>query len=318
MSIVVGPYNIYPEGELRDRIFLCLTAGNEENMNVGKEASAKEAKETTNGVNNSASSVRPGLPLVKMTAGVKSGSDDGGVIYLSRVPPGLELTALRSLLSRVGRVGRVWLRPVDGSSRDANATGVGGGVRKRRRHTAFRDGWVEFLRQADARRAVSLLNRQPMCGAKKRGKWSNDLWAMKYLRGFTWDDLSREVFGSRRERQLKVREQVAAARREKAWVEGRFDLSKRLQKIEKQSVESEQGGDDGGAGDGETTRRVAESGLRIIRRFRQKKALLEDDDDRKARKSAASVDREIESGVGRAIDKDLLGKLFKNPTVKRS
>lgn len=285
-------------------------------MEAEKGLGAKKVEDAQNAISNSGF-VRPGLPLMKMTGGGNAGSDDGGVIYLSRVPPGLELTALRSLLSRVGRVGRVWLRPIDGPSRDVNAMGVsGGGVRKRRRNTAFRDGWVEFLRRADARRAVALLNGQSMCGAKKRGKWSNDLWAMKYLRGFTWDDLSREIFGSRRERQLKVREQVAAARRERAWVEGRFDLSKRLQRMDKRSIETESGGDSGAA-DADGKSDVTKQDLRIIRRFRQKKALLEDDDDRKARKSAATVDREMESGVGKAIDRELLGKLFKSTNSRK-
>lgn len=285
-------------------------------MDAGEESGTEKVEDAQNGTASSGF-VRPGLPLMKMTGGVNGGSDDGGVIYLSRVPPGLELTALRSLLSRVGRVGRVWLRPIDGPSRDVNAMGVGGGgVRKRRRHTAFRDGWVEFLRRADARRAVALLNGQPMCGAKKRGKWSNDLWAIKYLRGFTWDDLSREVFGSRRERQLKVREQVAAARRERAWVEGRFDLSKRLQRMGKRSIETGSG-DDSGVANAESKSDVTEQGLRVIRRFRQKKALLEDDDDRKARKSAATVDREMESGVGKAIDRELLGKLFRSSNSRK-
>lgn len=286
-------------------------------MDSEKPAEVSQAKAAQNGSEKPTSTLRTSAPLLKLTSGLTGGSDESGVIYLSRVPPGLELTALRALLSGVGRVGRVWLRPVEGTIGGVSGAGVGGkGVRKRRRNTAFRDGWVEFLRRNDARRAVVLLNGQPMRGAKKRGKWSNDLWAIKYLRGFTWDDLSREVFGSRRERQLKVREQVAAARRERAWVEDRFDLSKQLHKINKRSETAGSGEKADGATDDMGNADITESGLKIIRRFRQKKAVLEDDDERKARKSAASVDREMDSGVGRPIDRDLLGKLFKTPKPK--
>lgn len=254
------------------------------------------------------------LPMLSVTANNGGTTNNGGVIYLSRVPPGIEMTALRALLSRMGRVGRMWLRPFGGTGTSDNNSPAGAQqwLRKRRRQTAFKDGWVEFLRREDALQAVTFLNGQPMRGAKKRGKFADDLWAIKFLPAFTWDDLSREVFGSRRERVLKVREQVAAARRERAWVEGRFDLSKRLQKGIKRSRELSS--DEGE----ESKNAVPVPGSKVLRRFRQKKPIAEDDDERKARKSAVAVTREIETGVGRPIDKELLGKLFKKQKVGSS
>lgn len=42
--------------------------------------------------------------------GGKRGTGKSGVMYVSRVPPGMDVSAMRGMLSRVGKVGRIWLR----------------------------------------------------------------------------------------------------------------------------------------------------------------------------------------------------------------
>lgn len=234
----------------------------------------------------------------------KQSSGKTGVIYLSRVPPGMELTSLRSLLSRAGPTGRIWLRPAD----EEGTTGGQAGSkpeskRRRKRQTTFRDGWVEFHQRRDAKRAVALLNGQAMAGAKKKGRFANDLWAMRLLPGFTWDDLGQEVFGSARERVLQVREEVASARRERAWVERRVDIGKHVARKRKRRADAKAVRE--GSGD-----ELETDVVKVVRRFRQKEA-VEDDDDVRARLAAESVDRDLQSGVKRKIDGDLVAKLFK-------
>ena len=200
-----------------------------------------------------------------------------GMIYLSRVPPGMDVTALRALLSRTGLLGRIWLRPKGNESN--------------RRGASFRDGWVEYKSRKDAKRSVRLLNGQPMISGKRPGRWRDDLWCMKFLSGFVWEDLSKEVFGVARERTLKVREQVAAARSEKSWIEKRAAIANAV-------------------------RKGSQEDRKLVRTFKQKsvipaKGFDEDEDERKARIAAQRVDEDIDKGVKRQVETELLDKLFK-------
>lgn len=208
-----------------------------------------------------------------------------GVVYVSRVPPGMDVGALRSLLGRAGKIGRVWLRPESSEMRkERKALGSSRG------RGEFMDGWVEFPKRHDAKRVVALLNRRPMAGAKRRGRWADDLWNLKLLRGYTWNDLVEETCSGTRERTLRVKAEVAAARREKAFVEERVAMARRIEKD-----------------DGEK---------KPVRYFRQKRAIAdreweEDVDERRAREAMKRVDEELDTGKAKPIDKELLGMLFK-------
>lgn len=209
-----------------------------------------------------------------------------GVIYISRVPPGMDIGSLRGLLSRAGSLGRVWLRPESASSLAERRSLTGS-----RRRAEFRDGWAEFLRRKDARRAVELLNGRAMCGATRRGRWADDLWCVRFLPRYTWADLVEETCSGARERTLRVKAEVAAARRERAFVEERVAMAGR--------IEREEGGD-----------------RRPVRRFRQKRAIgkrewEEDVDERRAREAGERLEEEMDSGKGRRLDEDLVSKLFK-------
>ena len=71
--------------------------------------------------------------------------DKSGVIYISRVPPFMKPTVLRSLLTPYGSVGRIFLTPEDTTSRQQRLRG--GGTRRK----LFLDGWVEFTHKRDAK-----------------------------------------------------------------------------------------------------------------------------------------------------------------------
>lgn len=208
-----------------------------------------------------------------------------GVVYISRIPPGMDVGALRALLSRAGQLGRVWLRP---ESAEAHAERRALGSSRRRGE--FMDGWVEFVKRGEAKRAVGLLNGRPMSGTRRRGRWADDLWCMRFLKDYTWRDLVEETCGGGRERTLKVKAEVAAARRERNFVEERVALARKI-------------GEGGGEREG-------------VRRFRQKRIISEreweeDVDERRAREAMQRVDAEMESGKGRDVDTELMGMLFK-------
>lgn len=215
----------------------------------------------------------------------KRSKPTSGVVYVSRVPPGMDVGALRSLLGRAGKLGRVWLRPESAEARKERRS-----LGSSRRRGEFKDGWVEFPKRRDAKRAVALLNGRPMAGATRRGRWGDDLWCLKLLPGYQWSDLVEETCAGARERTLRVKAEIAAARREKAFVEERVAMARRITKNEGEK--------------------------KPIRHFRQKRAITdreweEDIDERRARESMKRVDEELETGKARTIDQELVGMLFK-------
>lgn len=207
------------------------------------------------------------------------------VVYMSRVPPGMEIGALRALLSRTGKLGRIWLRPED-PEKIKERKALGG-----RRRSGYIDGWIEYTRKSDARTAVALLNGRAMNAAKRGGRWANDLWCLKLLKKYSWDDLIEETCGTKRERVLRIKAEVAAARREKHFVEERAALAKRI----------------GINPDDE---------MPVIRRFKQKSAVqdapYEDDpDEKRAREAQERLDNGEMNTAQPAVDNELVSMLFK-------
>lgn len=75
-----------------------------------------------------------------------------GVIYISRVPPYMTPAKLRSLLEPHGKLNRLFLAPEDPAARTRRIRN--GGNKKK----SYTEGWVEFVRKKDAKKACELLN----------------------------------------------------------------------------------------------------------------------------------------------------------------
>ena len=131
-----------------------------------------------------------------------------GVIYLSRIPPFMRPSTVRTYLSLHGTIGKLFLTPEPPTH-----------YLSRRRHGgnkkhSYIDGWVEFTRKKDAKRCVDAINGQ-IVGGKKGGWYRDDVWNAKYLKGFTWADLMGGVRAEEREREEKVRVGVSREGRER-------------------------------------------------------------------------------------------------------
>lgn len=128
-------------------------------------------------------------------ASYNSKVDRTGIIYLSRIPPGMGPSKVKHILSSYGDVGRIYLVAADpSSSKSSNHT-------KHKQHR-FVEGWVEFQDKRVARHTADLLNARPIGdvatsrNSKKNGgtkKWKDDVWTMKYLPKFKWNNLSEQV-----------------------------------------------------------------------------------------------------------------------------
>ncbi|KAF2018554.1 hypothetical protein BU24DRAFT_99630 [Aaosphaeria arxii CBS 175.79] len=137
----------------------------------------------------------------------KPKKDKSGIIYLSRCPPFMKPSVLRSLLTPYGAVGRIFLTPESATQRTQRLKG--GGTRRK----LFLDGWVEFLKKRDAKFVAENLNAQTM-GGKKRGRWHDEVWNIKYLKGIKWGDLVEQIQNENAERQARMRTEIAQTKKE--------------------------------------------------------------------------------------------------------
>ena len=128
----------------------------------------------------------------------KADKDRTGVIYLARVPPGMAPQNIRQHFQTFGPLNRVYLTPSPHNSS---------------RRPLFIDGWIEFLHKSHAKTAVVALNNRPI-GGKKLGRFHDDLWCCKYLKGFKWSDLTEKLSYANAVREEKIKNERSQARRE--------------------------------------------------------------------------------------------------------
>lgn len=130
-----------------------------------------------------------------------------GVVYISRLPPGATAHQLRSLLSPYGEIGRIWIEMPESITRDRTLTKTK--LKKLSRGVA-KEGWVEFMRAKKAWKAARLLHCEPM----GTGRYRHDLWNIKYLKDFSWNDLVNQHLHRNKMREARLRQGIARAKQE--------------------------------------------------------------------------------------------------------
>lgn len=181
----------------------------------------------------------PGIPkpiskknLVATNAAIKA----SGVVYLSRLPPFMKPSKLRSLLAPYGTINRIFLSPEDPTS---HARRVRAGGNKKR---SFTDGWVEFVRKVDAKRACELLNGHAI-GGKKGTFYRDDIWNLLYLKGFKWRNLTEQIAAENAEKAARMTAEVARVGRENREFVSNVERAKMLDGMEKKKrLRDENGG----------------------------------------------------------------------------
>jgi ESF2/ABP1 family protein len=148
-----------------------------------------------------------------------------GVLYFSRIPPFMKHTKLRSLLSQYGEIGRIFLNP-----EDARVTARRKKYKKNKR-VNYTEGWVEFTDKKIARQIAEKLNNTPI-GGKKRSHYYDDIWNMKYLPKFKWNDLSEQLAYELKVREQKLKAEMAQAKRETTLFMKNVNQSKMISAME--------------------------------------------------------------------------------------
>ena len=137
---------------------------------------------------------------IETLSGYNSQVSRTGIVYLSRIPPGMGPSKVKHILSQYGEIGRIYLVAADTSS--SNPHKAPSERQHKHRSHRFIEGWIEFLDKRVAREIAELRNASSIGaaahskGSKKNGgskKWRDDVWTMKYLPRFKWNMLSEQV-----------------------------------------------------------------------------------------------------------------------------
>ncbi|KAK9897003.1 hypothetical protein P389DRAFT_168708 [Cystobasidium minutum MCA 4210] len=173
--------------------------------------------------------------------------DMTGLIYLSRIPPGMGPSKVKHILSNYGEIGRIYLvaadTGADGGKKKSHNSSKPGKENHKHKHQAHRfiEGWVEFMDKRVARSTAELLNAKTIGDvalsktSKKNGgtkKWKDDVWTMKYLPRFKWNMLSEQVAVEAATRAALLRNELAQSKKEQAEYLRQVDRAKNYEKAQ--------------------------------------------------------------------------------------
>ncbi|CEG49040.1 pre-rrna-processing protein esf2 [Plasmopara halstedii] len=170
-----------------------------------------------------------GLSREKMMQ-FKEKTERRGVVYIARVPPFMKPEKLRHLLGKYGELNRIYLVPED---KVLHKKRVSAGGNRRMKYT---EGWIEFEDKKVAKRVAKMLNTTQI-GGRKRDYYHDDMWNLKYLKGFKWDHLTEKIAYENRIRDQKLRMEIAQAKKENEVYLERVEQSKQLEKMEERKSE---------------------------------------------------------------------------------
>ncbi|CAG9118047.1 unnamed protein product [Plutella xylostella] len=145
-----------------------------------------------------------------------------GIVYLSTIPPYMNVAKVREIFSQYGDVGRIFLQP----------SGKPGEKRKRVANQ-FTEGWVEFQKKKVAKQVAANLNNTKI-GTRKRSRYFDMIWNIKYIPRFKWIHLSERLAYERAAMKQRLRAEIAQAKKEAHYLQTNVERSKKLKK--KQTV----------------------------------------------------------------------------------
>lgn len=138
-----------------------------------------------------------------------------GVLYLSRIPVGMKPQDLRKLLDDYG-MKRCYLVPLKNKLETIDGQKV----------QAYKEGWVEFDDKIYAKLAEYQLNGRKIGGSKKC-PYKDELWNLKYLHKFKWNNLIENITMEKKIIEKKLKTEIAQSKRESDFIVKNYEKSKR-------------------------------------------------------------------------------------------
>ncbi|XP_011300998.1 activator of basal transcription 1 [Fopius arisanus] len=153
-----------------------------------------------------------------------------GIIYLSNIPKYMNVTTVREIFSKYGEVGRVYLQL--GNNADDKKDGKKPKKKKKEASRYFTEGWVEFERKKIAKYVAATLNNTQI-STRKKSKFYDIIWNIKYLPRFKWVHLSERLAYEKAVHKQRLTTEIAQAKREVNFFSYNVDRSKKLKIKEK-------------------------------------------------------------------------------------
>ena len=149
-----------------------------------------------------------------------------GVLYMSRVPIGMKISELRKLLEDYG-MERCYLVPLKKKMEIINGKKV----------QAYKEGWIEFNEKIYAKLAEYQLNGKPIGGSRKC-PYRDELWNLKYLHKFKWNDLIENITMEKKIQEKKLKIEIAQSKRENDFIVKNYEKSKKFLNKKKNNTEN--------------------------------------------------------------------------------
>jgi ESF2/ABP1 family protein len=102
-----------------------------------------------------------------------------GVIYIARIPPFMKPNKMRNIFEEFGEVTRLFLAEEDIEMKKKRKESGGNSSKQ------FHEGWIEYADKKTARQVAESLNNTSI-GGKKSSYYHDDIWNVKYLKGFKY------------------------------------------------------------------------------------------------------------------------------------
>lgn len=172
-----------------------------------------------------------------------------GIIYLSTIPPFMNVTQITEFFSDFGKVGRVYLQLADTGNFFLNLffrTTIickilepkpGEKTKKRKIAKKFTEGWVEFQRKSVAKKVATLLNNTQISNRKK-SKHYDVMWNMKYLSNFKWTHLHERLAYEKAARRQKLRTEIELAKKKTNFFTVNLDKGKKKKPFVNKELQS--------------------------------------------------------------------------------
>ena len=138
-----------------------------------------------------------------------------GVLYMSRVPIGMKISDLKKLLEDYG-MERCYLVPLKKKMENIDGKKV----------QAYKEGWIEFNDKIYAKLAEYQLNGKPIGGSRKC-PYKDELWNLKYLHKFKWNDLIENITMEKKMQEKKLKIEIAQSKRENDFIIKNYEKSKK-------------------------------------------------------------------------------------------
>ena len=134
-----------------------------------------------------------------------------GVLYMSRIPIGMKIIDIRRLLEDYGiqRPLKKKLKNVDG-----------------KRVQAYKEGWIEFEDKLYAKLAEYELNGKPI-GGNRKCIYRDELWNLKYLHKFKWNDLVESMTLEKKIQEKKLKMEIKQSDRVNNFIVKNYEKSKK-------------------------------------------------------------------------------------------